>query len=183
MNQPAAGGRYDVLFLCTGNSARSLMAEAIVNGRHAERFRAHSAGSHPKDAAHPMALHLLQRRGFDTTGLRPETWDAFAQGREGAPALDLAFTLCDAAAGETCPVRPGRPVTAHRGVPDPAAAHGTEAARRPAFAEALRVPATRLSILAELPIPSLDRASLKRRLDEIGTLQGEPVEGAEGGPA
>ena len=183
MTQPAAGDRYDILFLCTGNSARSLMAEAIINARHADRFRAHSAGSHPKDAAHPMALHLLERQGFDTAGLRPKPWDAFAHGREGAPALDFVFTLCDSAAGETCPIWPGRPVTAHWGVPDPAAARGTEAERSLAFAEAFRVLATRLSILAQLPIPSLDRASLSRRLDEIGTLQNEPAEDVDGGSA
>ena len=183
MTQPAAGDRYDILFLCTGNSARSLMAEAIVNGRHAERFRAHSAGSHPKDAAHPLALHLPERQGFDTAGLRPKTWDAFAQGREGAPALDFVFTLCDAAAGETCPVWPGRPVTAHWGVPNPAAARGTEAERHLAFAEAFRVLVARLSILTQLPIASLDRASLERRLGEIGARRGEPAEDVEGGRA
>ena len=181
MTRPAAGDRHDILFPCTGDPARSLMAGAIVNARHAERVCAHSAGSHPEGAAHPMALHLLQRRGFDTAGLRPEMWDAFAYGREGAP--DFAFTLCDAASGETWPVRPGRPVTAHRGVPDPAAARESEAERHLAFAEAFRVPATRPSVPARLPIASLDRASLERRPGEIGTRRGEQAQDVEGGRA
>ena len=159
---------YEVLFLCTGNSARSLMAEAIVNGRHGERFRARSAGSHPMEAAHPLALHVLEHRGLPTEGLRPKTWGAFAEGTPGAPELDFVFTLCDRAAGEACAVWPGRPITAHWGVPDPAAAQGTEAERHLAFADAFGRLANRLSILVSLPIASLDRRSLKRRLDEIG---------------
>jgi arsenate reductase len=159
---------YEILFLCTGNSARSLMAEAIVNHRHGALFHAHSAGSHPRESAHPLAQHVLQHRGLPTEGLGPKPWDAFADGTPGAPELDFVFTLCDRAAGETCPVWPGRPITAHWGVPDPAAARGTEAERHLAFADAFGRLANRLSILASLPIASLDRRSLKRRLDEIG---------------
>ena len=124
MTTPIEGARYDMLFLCTGNSARSVLAEAIVNRHHADRFRAHSAGSHPKGTVHPMALHLLERRGFSTDGLRSKPWEEFAEGREGAPALDFVFTVCDDAAGETCPIWPGHPTSAHWGVPDPAAARG-----------------------------------------------------------
>lgn len=173
---------HEVPFLCTGNSARSLRAEAIVNHRHPERFHAHSAGSHPKAAAHPLALHVLERRGLPSGGLGPKNWDAFAEGTPGAPELDFVFTLCDRAAGEACPVWPGRPVTAHWGVPDPAAVEGVEAERHLAFAEAFGLLSNRLSILASLPIASLDRRSLKRRLDEIGAMGHEPAEGgAEGG--
>ena len=178
MTSPAEGSRYDVLFLCTGNSARSILAEAIVNRHHADRFRAHSAGSHPKGAVHPMALHLLERRGIPTEGLRSKPWDEFAQGREGSPALDFVFTVCDDAAGEVCPFWPGHPMSAHWGVPDPAAAEGTEAERHLAFAEAFRLLAHRIAILASLPIASLDRASLKRRLDAIGAARDEPAERA-----
>jgi protein-tyrosine-phosphatase len=157
---------FNVLFVCTGNSARSILAEAILNREGRGRFRAHSAGSQPKGRVHAYALDLLRRMNHPTDGLRPKSWDEFA--RPGAPALDFAFTVCDNAAGEVCPVWPGQPMTAHWGLPDPAAVEGSEAEKRAAFAEAYRLLANRISIFVSLPLVALDKLSLQRHLDEIG---------------
>ena len=157
---------FNVLFLCTGNSARSIIAESLLNRHGAGRFRAYSAGSQPKGAVHPMAIELLGRLGLPIVGLRSKGWDEFA--RPGAPALDFVFTVCDNAANEVCPVWPGQPMTAHWGIPDPAAAVGTEDERRRAFAEALRQLTNRIRIFVSLPMAKLDRIGLQRRIDEIG---------------
>ncbi|MFZ5608674.1 MAG: arsenate reductase ArsC [Pseudomonadota bacterium] len=157
---------YHVLFLCTGNSARSIMAEAILNHLAKGRFQGHSAGSQPKGAVHPFARDLLQSLNLPTRPLRSKSWTEFATPE--APPLDFIFTVCDAAAQETCPAWPGRPVTAHWGIPDPAAAQGSEAERRLAFAAAYRLLKNRIEIFISLPLPSLDRLSLQRRLDAIG---------------
>jgi arsenate reductase len=157
---------FNVLFICTGNSARSILAEAILAREGRGKFRAFSAGSHPKGAVHPYAIDLLKRMNFPVEGMRSKSWDEFA--KPGAPPLDFAFTVCDSAAGEVCPVWPGQPMTAHWGLPDPAAAEGSEAAKRAAFAEAFRMLNNRISIFVNLPIASLDKLSLKKRLDEIG---------------
>jgi len=161
------GISYNVLFLCTGNSARSIMAEAILNRSGAGKFRAYSAGSQPKGGVHPLALQLLAKFNYPTGELRSKSWDEFAA--PGAPALDFVFTLCDSAASEACPVWPGQPMTAHWGLPDPAAATGSEAVRHTAFAETFRMLSHRIDIFAALPMDSLDRLSLQRRLKEIGT--------------
>ena len=155
-----------VLFLCTGNSARSIMAEALLNRRGQDHFRAFSAGSHPKDAVNPYAIAALQKAGLATEGLRPKSWDEFAGA--GAPTLDFVFTLCDAAAGETCPHWPGQPMTAHWGLPDPAAVTGNEATKHLAFNETLRMLGNRIGIFTALPLCSLDRLSLQNSLDAIG---------------
>lgn len=157
---------FHVLFLCTGNSARSIIAEAILNRDGRGRFRAFSAGSKPKAAVNPHTLELLQRLGYDTSGLRAKPWTEFAQ--PGAPALDFVFTVCDGAAGEACPIWPGKPMTAHWGVPDPAAAAGGKAEVGLAFAETFRLLANRISIFANLPLRSLDQLALQSRLDAIG---------------
>jgi len=157
---------FNVLFICTGNSARSILAEAILIREGRGRFRAFSAGSHPKGRVHAYALDLLKRMNHSIDGLRSKSWDEFAQA--GAPALDFAFTVCDNAAGEVCPVWPGQPMTAHWGIPDPAAVEGSEPERRLAFADAYRSLSNRISIFASLPIQSLDRLSLQKRLEEIG---------------
>lgn len=157
---------YNVLFLCTGNSARSVMGEAILNRLGQGRFRAFSAGSQPKGAVHPYTLDLLRKLNHPVEGLRSKSWDEFAL--PGAPALDFVFTVCDSAAAETCPIWPGQPMTAHWGVPDPAAATGSEAERRAAFADAYGRLYNRLSIFVSLPMASLDRLALQRRLDAIG---------------
>jgi arsenate reductase len=156
----------NVLFLCTGNSARSILAECILNRLGGGRFAAHSAGSHPRGAVNPDALALLRDLGYATDGLRSKSWDEFA--RADAPAFDLIFTVCDDAAGEICPVWPGRPVTAHWGMPDPAAVARTAAERRRAFDETYQRLHDLLLQLVTLPIAELDRASLRQRLDEIG---------------
>jgi arsenate reductase len=160
---------YNVLFLCTGNSARSILAEAILNNRAKGRFKAFSAGSHPKGAVHPLALALLERKRFPTEGLRSKTWDEFAQ--PGAPRLDFVFTVCDNAAGEVCPVWPGHPMTAHWGQPDPAAVEGTELDKTNAFRDAFRMLERRIEMFTSLPIASLDQLSLGNRVREIGTSQ------------
>ena len=164
---------YNVLFLCTGNSARSLIAETILNAESKGRFRAFSAGSHPKGGPHPFAIDLLEKLGHDTSGLRSKSWDEFAG--PAAPKMDFVFTVCDQAAAEACPIWPGQPMTAHWGVPDPAAATGTESERRLAFSEAYRMLSTRISLLLNLPLASIDRLALKRRLDDIGANQHEPA--------
>lgn len=164
---------YNVLFLCTGNSARSILAEAIMNRAGQGRFRAYSAGSQPKGEPHPMTLDLLRRMNFDTSFARSKSWDEFAA--PGAPALDFVFTVCDNAAAETCPYWPGQPMSAHWGVPDPAAATGTEAERRLAFAEAYRMLNNRISIFVNLPLAGIDKLSLQKRLEEIGRTQDAPA--------
>ena len=160
---------YNVLFLCTGNSARSILAEAILNNRGKGRFKAFSAGSHPKGAVHPLALALLESEGFSTEGLRSKAWDEFAQPT--APALDFIFTVCDNAAGEVCPVWPGHPTTAHWGLADPAAVEGTELVQSNAFRDAFRMLERRIDVFVSLPLASLDRLSLGKKVDEIGKLQ------------
>ena len=157
---------YNVLFLCTGNSARSILAEAIMNRVGQGRFRAYSAGSQPKAEVHPYTLDLLRQMNFDTGFARSKDWDEFTL--PGAPELDFVFTVCDNAANESCPVWPGQPMTAHWGVPDPAAAEGTEAEKRLAFAEAYRMLNARISIFTSLPLQSIDRLALQKRLDAIG---------------
>ena len=157
---------FKVLFLCTGNSARSILAEAILNRIGGTGFRGWSAGSHPKGEVNPAALRLLRAMGYPTEALRPKPWDEFAG--PAAPRLDFVFTVCDAAAGEACPIWPGQPMTAHWGIPDPAAASGSETDIALAFAEAFRVLNNRIGLFASLPIASLERASLQRRLNEIG---------------
>ena len=160
---------YNVLFLCTGNSARSVIAESVLNRAGRGNFRAFSAGSHPKGQVHPYTLDLLRKMHFDVSGLRSKSWLEFAQ--PDAPKLDFVFTVCDDAAGETCPVWPGQPMTAHWGVPDPAAATGTEAEIRLAFADTLRMLTNRINIFVSLPLAKLDRLSLQKRLDDIGTAK------------
>jgi arsenate reductase (thioredoxin) len=161
---------FDVLFLCTGNSARSIMAEAILKKLGQDRFRAYSAGSHPKGRVNPHALWLLESLGHDTSGLRSKSWSEFAS--SGAPALDFIFTVCDNAAAEACPVWPGQPMTAHWGVPDPAEANGSPAEIALAFKGAYRLLYQRIASLAELPIAELDRLSLQSKLREIGRMDG-----------
>jgi arsenate reductase len=162
-----------VLFLCTGNSARSILAEAILNRRGRGHFRGFSAGSHPKGAVHPLALELLNARGFDTGALRSKSWEEFA--RPGAPILDFVFTVCDDAAGETCPIWPGRPITAHWGVEDPAAFTGPLEQQRRLFARVYQVLDRRIDLFMSLSLESLDRLRLRERLVEIG--KSEPREG------
>ena len=157
---------FNVLFLCTGNSARSILAEAILNRIGKGKFVAYSAGSMPKGEVNPHSLALLERLGFATEGLRSKSWDEFA--RPGAPALDFVFTVCDNAANEVCPVWPGQPMTAHWGLPDPAAVKGSETEITEAFREAFRVLQRRIELFTSLPVKSLDRMSLKNRLDAIG---------------
>ncbi len=157
---------FNVLFLCTGNSARSIMAEAILNRAGLGKFRAFSAGSHPKGKIHPYALALLQRLHYDVSGLRSKSWQEFA--RPGAPKLDFVFTVCDNAAAEACPVWPGQPMTAHWGIPDPVEATGNETEISLAFADALRMLTNRINIFVNLPIRSLDQLALQRRLDAVG---------------
>jgi arsenate reductase len=157
---------YNVLFLCTGNSARSILAEAILNRVGQGRFKAFSAGSQPKGQVHPYALDLLKSLNHDTSFARSKSWEEFAV--PGAPEMNFVFTVCDNAANESCPVWPGQPMTAHWGVPDPAATEGTEAEKRLAFADAYRMLNNRISIFTSLPMNTLDRLALQKRLDEIG---------------
>jgi len=157
---------YSALFICTGNSARSILAEGILNELGKGRFRAYSAGSYPKGEVHPMALATLERLRFPSTGYRSKNWDEFAQ--PDAPPLDFIFTVCDNAAGEACPVWPGKPVTAHWGVPDPAAVEGTEAQQRMAFTDAALVLKRRIELFLSLPLRSLDSMSLQQELRDIG---------------
>jgi arsenate reductase len=164
MSEPAEP--LNVLFLCTGNSARSIIAEAIMNREGRGRFRAFSAGSHPKGEVNPHAIDLLRRLHYPVDGLRSKSWDEFE--RPGAPKLDFVFTVCDDAAAEICPIWPGQPMTAHWGMPDPAAATGSPAEIALAFAEAYRLMNNRISLFMNLPMTALDRLSLQRRLDEIG---------------
>ena len=161
---------YNVLFLCTGNSARSVLAEAILNKLGAGKFRAYSAGSQPKGTVNPNTLQLLSQLGYDTTGYWSKSWNVFATPT--APDLDFIITVCDDAAGETCPVGPGKPMTAHWGIPDPAAAAGTPAEIAMAFTDAYRMLQRRIEAFAALPIESLDAMTLQGRLRAIGRLDG-----------
>ena len=161
---------YNVLFLCTGNSARSVLAEAILNKIGAGKFKAYSAGSHPKGQVHPQTLQLLRGIGFDTSGFRSKSWSEFA--RPDAPELDFVFTVCDDAAGETCPFWPGQPMTAHWGIPDPAAATGTPTEIALAFNDAYRMLHRRIEAFAALPIKALDTITLQARLRDIGRMAG-----------
>jgi protein-tyrosine-phosphatase len=167
---------YNVLFLCTHNSARSVIAECVLNRLGAGKFQAFSAGSQPRGAVHPYAVDMLQKNGYDITGLRSKSWDEFAA--PGAPRMDFVFTVCDDAANEVCPVWPGQPMTAHWGLPDPSAAGGTEAEKRLAFASTHRMLYQRIGIFVNLPIASLDKLALKRKLDEIGETAGSEAEPA-----
>jgi protein-tyrosine-phosphatase len=175
LEQAVADRPYNVLFLCTGNSARSILAEALINQWGDGRFRGFSAGSHPKGTVHPIALRLLKKMNLPTEGLRSKSWDEFAA--PGAPPLDFVFTVCDNAAGEACPYWPGQPMTAHWGVPDPAAVEGSDAEKWLAFRDAFRLLDNRIKIFTSLPLDSFDRLKLKERLDAIGRAR--PPEGAE----
>ena len=166
----------NVLFLCTGNSARSILAEAILNREGQGRFKAFSAGSKPNGEVHPYALALLKKMNHDVSGLRSKSWDEFAG--PDAPEMDFVFTVCDNAAGETCPFWPGQPMTAHWGVPDPAAVEGTEAEKHFAFADTYRMMSNRISIFVNLPMASLDRMALQKRLDTIGATNDADAKGA-----
>jgi arsenate reductase (thioredoxin) len=168
---------FNVLFLCTGNSARSIMAEAILNKVGAGKFRAYSAGSQPKGRVNPHTIQLLQSLDYDTTGFRSKSWQEFA--KPGAPPLDFVFTVCDNAAGETCPVWPGQPITAHWGVPDPAEAKGSPAEIALAFKGAYRMLYQRIGVFTALPIRSLDQLSLQQRLKEIGRMDGATAKAKE----
>jgi protein-tyrosine-phosphatase len=163
-NQP-----LNVLFLCTGNSARSIMGEVVLNRLGRGKFKGYSAGSHPAGAVNPTALQVLQQAHYDTSGLRSKSWDEFAQA--GAPKLDFVFTVCDDAAKEVCPIWPGQPMTAHWGLPDPVKAQGSDAERHLAFADALRMMTNRIGIFVSLPFDKLSKLSLQKQLDEIGESQ------------
>lgn len=161
-----ANREYNVLFLCTGNSARSIMAECAINRWGKGKFRGFSAGSHPKDAIHPLTLELLAELNYETRNLRSKSWDQFAA--PGSPPLDFVFTVCDQAAAEQCPVWPGQPISAHWGVPDPAAFQGSEDAKRRFFARIYRELENRIKVFTSLRIDALDSFALKQRVDEIG---------------
>lgn len=161
---------FNVLFLCTGNSARSILAEALLNSLGRGKFKAYSAGSFPKGQVNPHAIALVEGMGFDAADFRSKSWDEFA--KPGAPQMDFIFTVCDDAAGEVCPVWPGQPVSAHWGVPDPAAVQGTPTEIGLAFAETARQLRNRISLFVELPIDKLDRSSLQHRLGQIGETAG-----------
>jgi arsenate reductase len=157
---------YNVLFLCTGNSARSIMAEVLTNSIGKGRFRAFSAGSHPGGKVNPFAMELLEAAGLPTEGLRSKNWDEF--GRPGAPPMDFILTVCDNAAGEACPIWPGKPATAHWGVADPAAVEGSDEKKRAAFREAAAILKRRIELLVSLPIAALDKLSIQAKLRELG---------------
>ena len=167
-----SGKTYNVLFLCTGNSARSILAEVLIEHWGTGRFVGYSAGSFPKRAVHPLALELLERLHLPTAGLRSKSWDEFA--RPGAPVMDFVFTVCDQAAGEVCPIWPGNPITAHWGVPDPAAVEGRDSERREAFRAALQALESRIKLFVSLPIDKLERMALKRRVEDIGWAGSAP---------
>ena len=162
---------FNVLFLCTHNSARSVIAECVMNRLGAGKFKAFSAGSQPSGRVHPLALELLRRLSYDTNGLRSKSWSEFA--RRDAPRLDFVFTVCDDAANEVCPVWPGQPMSAHWGLPDPSRVAGSEAERAVAFADTHRMLYQRIGIFTNLPLKSLDRLSLQSRLDDIGRTKPE----------
>ena len=159
----------NVLFLCTGNSARSILAECILNQQGKGRFKAYSAGSNPAGAVNPFALNLLRMKGFDISGLRSKSWDEFAG--PGAPRFDFIFTVCDDAAGETCPLWPGHPTTAHWGVPDPAAFSGSAAEKALCFVDVYRMLDNRISVFVNLPLRSLEAGLLRKSLDAIGAIR------------
>lgn len=161
---------YNVLFLCTGNSARSILGEAVLNHLGDARFRAFSAGSNPKGAVNPLALETLTKAGISIDGLRSKPWDEFAA--PGAPTMDFIFTVCDDAAGETCPIWPGHPMTAHWGISDPAAVPPPEFKQRAAFEDALRFLRNRIMAFVSLPHASIDRLALKAQLKDIGAMEG-----------
>ena len=163
-----AAAPFNVLFLCTGNSARSIIGEAYLKAAGKGRFVAYSAGSHPAGAVNPFALELLQKNRIDTAELRSKNWDEFA--RPGAPDLDFVFTVCDNAAGEVCPIWPGQPMTAHWGIADPAAVQGSDEVKRRAFLRAFSELSTRINLFMSLPLDKLDRLVLKKKLDEIGRI-------------
>ena len=161
----------NVLFLCTGNSARSILAEAILNRLGAGKFRGFSAGSQPTGKVNPMALHLLRKANYDVSRLRSKSWEEFAE--PSAPKLDFVFTVCDDAANEVCPIWPGQPMSAHWGLPDPAKAQGTEAERNLAFADTMRMLTQRIDIFVNLPLDQLSKLSLQQELDAIGRMRRE----------
>jgi arsenate reductase len=161
-----ANASYNVLFLCTGNSARSIMAEVLLNHLGRGRFQAHSAGSHPTGKVNPFAVETLRTAGLEAIGLRSKSWEEFAE--PGAPPIDFIFTVCDSAAGETCPIWPGKPVTAHWGVEDPAAVEGTEEHKRAAFRSAAAVLRRRIELFLALPLEKLEAHAVKAKLREIG---------------
>ncbi len=163
---------FNVLFLCTHNSARSVIAESILNRSGRGKFRAFSAGSHPKGQIHPYAIDLLRNLKFDVSGLRSKSWDEFAA--PDAPRMDFVFTVCDDAAKEVCPIWPGQPMTAHWGVPDPSTAAGNEAEKRIAFANTYRMLQRRIDVFTSLPIASLARLTLQKKIDEIGRMTDKP---------
>jgi arsenate reductase (thioredoxin) len=169
-----ASRTFNVLFLCTGNSARSILAESILRDAGEGRFSGFSAGSYPKGEVHPLALKLVAEHGLATGGLRSKSWNEFAA--PGALAMNFVFTVCDQAAGEVCPVWPGQPITAHWGIPDPAAVDGSEAERMLAFRDAFRALERRIKIFISLPIASLDRMSLIRRVQAIGQIRPDVAE-------
>jgi arsenate reductase (thioredoxin) len=162
--------KFNVLFLCTGNSARSILAESILRKEGAGRFRAFSAGSHPKGTVNPFAYKVLEAYGYPTDGFRSKSWDEFAA--PGGPNMDFVFTVCDTAAAETCPMWPGQPMTAHWGIEDPTAVEGTDIQKEAAFNLAFRYLKNRITIFINLPIRSLDKLSLNAKLREIGALEG-----------
>ncbi len=165
---------YNVLFLCTGNSSRSIMAEALLNGLGKGHFRAYSAGVHPKSGVNPIALRLITDAGLSTEGLRSKSWDEFT--KAGAPEMDFVFTVSDIAAGETCPPLPGCPITAHWGIEDPAAVEGTEMEIEAAFVAAFRYLRNRIAAFTSLPLASIDQISLRSELSEIGAMDGTTVQ-------
>jgi protein-tyrosine-phosphatase len=167
---------FNVLFLCTGNSARSIMGEAIISRVGMGKFKGYSAGSMPTGNVHPMALQLLNRLNYDTTALRSKSWDEFSG--PGAPELDFVFTVCDNAANEVCPIWPGQPMSAHWGVPDPAEVEGDDALKALAFADTYRMLNNRIGIFTSLPLASLDQIALQKQLDDIGRTKAPAPERA-----
>ena len=161
---------YNVLFLCTGNSARSILAESILNAEGKGRFQAYSAGSHPKGEVNPFALKVLKALGYPYEGFYSKGWEVF--GEEGAPQMDFIFTVCDSAAGETCPVWPGHPMTAHWGIEDPAAVEGSDVEKERAFSQAAKYMKSRISAFTSLPMDSIDRMALQNDLKKIGAMAG-----------
>jgi arsenate reductase len=174
---PADDRVYNVLFLCTGNSARSILGEAILNHVGEGRFMGYSAGSTPKGAVHPMTLETLTKAGISIKGLRSKAWDEFAV--PGAPKMDFVFTVCDNAAGEVCPVWPGQPMTAHWGIEDPAAVQGPEFKQRAAFEDALRFLRNRIGAFINLPLASIDRMALTSKLQGIGAMDGTTTKSSQ----
>jgi protein-tyrosine-phosphatase len=171
------GKPYNILFLCTGNSARSILAECILNRYGQGHFKAYSAGSQPTGRVNPYALDLLKNQNYSTGALRSKSWGEFSG--PDAPQLDFVFTVCDNAANEVCPVWPGQPITAHWGVPDPAAVEGSESVKRAAFADTMRMLTQRISVFVNLPLASLDRLTLQKRLDDIGKTKESSTSAAE----